>query len=87
MGGAVFGYYANGAIAWGKHPLSPGSYDPQAEQFFNPRTLRWTAWLFRACLIMTPLFLALGFIPRLMAKIAEGRRKRLLRREWGDKTQ
>jgi hypothetical protein len=79
VGGAVFGYYANGALAWGKHPLAPGLSDPLAEKFFNPWALRVTGWVFRACLFVTPLFLALGFLPALMAKLAERRRKRRFR--------
>jgi len=78
VGGAVLGYYANGALAWGKHPLSPGAYDPLAEQFFNPRAGLVIGWIFRVCLLAMPLFLALGFVPSLMAKVAERRRKRRL---------
>jgi predicted Ser/Thr protein kinase len=78
IGGAVCGYYANGALAWGKHPLSPGLSDPLAINFFSPWASRVT-WVFRVCLVITPVFLALGFIPALMAKLAERRRKQRLR--------
>lgn len=76
LGGAVLGYYANGALAWGAHALSPGVYDPLAEKFFSPRASRLMGWTIRACLVATPLFLALGFVPGLMATLAERRRKR-----------
>jgi predicted Ser/Thr protein kinase len=79
LGGAVFGYYANGALAWGKHPIGPGVYDPFADKFFNPWVTKATGWVFRACLIVIPLFLALGFVPALMAKLAERQRLRRLR--------
>ena len=79
VGGAVFGYYANGALAWGNHLLSPGYSDPVAARFFSPRMWRMTGWVFRACLFVTPLFLALGFLPALMAKLVERKRKRRFR--------
>jgi hypothetical protein len=76
VGGAVWGYYANGALAWGTHPLAPGVYDPLAEKFFNSWGANVIPWIFRACLLATPLFLALGLVPGWMAKLAERRRKR-----------
>ena len=76
IGGAVFGYYANGAIAWGKHAISPAVYDPLAEKFFSPLAAKLMHWVFIGAIICTPLFLALGFVPSLMAKISERRRKR-----------
>jgi Protein kinase domain len=79
MGGAAFGWYANGAIAWGKHAIGPNVYDPLAEAFFNPRAAKVTSWVFRTMLVAVPLFLALGFVPALMAKISERRRKRRFR--------
>ncbi len=78
VGGAVLGYYANGALAWGAHALSPTVDDALAAQFFNPRA-GLVGWIFRACLFATPLFLAVGFIPTLMAKLAERRAKRRFR--------
>jgi hypothetical protein len=79
VGGAVLGYYANGALAWGAHAIGPSVYDPSAETFFNPRMGKLTGWIFRGCLICMPLFLALGFIPALMAKLAERRSQRRFR--------
>lgn len=79
VGGAAWGYYANGALAGGAHPLSPGSYDPLADQFFSARAAKVIPWIFRACLLATPLFLAIGLVPGLMAKLAERRRKRRYR--------
>jgi hypothetical protein len=79
VGGAVLGYYANGALAWGKHPLSPSVSDPSAARFFNPLAGMVAGWIFRACLFATPLFLAVGFIPALMAKLAERRSRRRFR--------
>ena len=76
LGGAAFGWYANGAIVWGKHAIGPGAYDPLADAFFNPLSARLTLWVFRVMLVAVPLFLALGFIPTLMAKVSERRRKR-----------
>jgi hypothetical protein len=76
IGGAAFGYYANGAMAWGKHAIGPGVYDPLAEKFFTARTAKFTLWVIRGSLLAMPLFLALGFVPALMAKISERRRKR-----------
>jgi predicted Ser/Thr protein kinase len=73
LGGAAFGWYANGAIAWGRHALSPQAYDPLADRLFNPRAARLTYWAFRAMLVMVPTFFALGFLPSLMAKLAERR--------------
>ncbi len=78
IGGAVLGYYADGALAWGKHVLSPTVHDPVAERFFTPELGR-AQWVFRICLIVTPIFLALGQIPSLMAKLAERRRQRRLK--------
>ncbi len=75
MGGAAFGWYANGAIVWGKHAMGPGIYDPLADKFFNPYAGKFTTWVFRAMLIAVPLFLSLGMIPSLMAKVSERRRK------------
>jgi eukaryotic-like serine/threonine-protein kinase len=79
LGGAVLGYFANGALAWGVHPMAPGVSDPLAVRFFNPRLVTMIGWTFRACMFATPLFLALGSVPALMAKLAERRRKRRLR--------
>lgn len=76
LGGAAFGWYANGAIAWGKHAMSPHVHDPLADAFFNPLSTRLMDWVFRSMLVTVPLFLALGFVPALMAKISERRRKR-----------
>jgi predicted Ser/Thr protein kinase len=75
LGGAAFGWYANGAIVWGRHAMGPGVYDPLAENFFKPYAGKLTVWVFRAMLVAVPLFLALGMIPRLMAKVSEQRRK------------
>ena len=83
IGGAAIGYYANGALAWGKHAISPGAYDPLAEGFFNPLAARFARSVFIGSLIGMPLFLALGFVPSLMAKVNEQRRKRRLQ---GDKS-
>ena len=79
LGGAALGYYATGALAWGMHAIGPGVYDPFADKFFNPRWAKVTGWVFRACLVVMPLFLVLGLLPNLMAKLAERRRQRRLR--------
>ncbi|MGA9778006.1 MAG: protein kinase [Verrucomicrobiia bacterium] len=76
IGGAVFGYYANGAMAWGKHALSPGVYDPLAAKFFTPQATGLTLWVLKGSMVAMPLFLLLGFIPSLMARFSERRRKR-----------
>jgi predicted Ser/Thr protein kinase len=76
MGGLAFGWFTNGALAFGKHALSPTVYDPAAAKFFNPYALRLTNWVFRSLLIVVPLFLALGFLPKLMARISERRRQK-----------
>ncbi len=80
MGGLALGWYASGAMAWGKHALTPNAYDPIADKFFNPRAWRLTNGVFRAMLVLVPLFLALGFLPKLMARISERRMKRRLQR-------
>ncbi len=75
IGGAAFGYYANGAMVFAKHAIGPGVYDLQADQFFNPWSGRFMRWTFIGSILCIPLFLALGFIPSLMAKMSERRRK------------
>jgi len=76
IGGAAFGYYANGAIAWGQHALAPGISDPLAEQFFNPWVAKSMRWVFLVSLICMPVFLALGLVPALMAKLSERRARK-----------
>jgi predicted Ser/Thr protein kinase len=76
MGGAVFGYYASGQIASGKHALGPGLSDPLADQFFNPWAAKLVPRVIMGTLIGIPVFLVLGLVPSLMAKISERRRKR-----------
>ncbi len=76
IGGAVFGCYADGAMAWGKHAIGPGVYDPLADKFFNPWVAKYMRWVFTGSIACIPLFLTLGFVPSLMAKISERRRKR-----------
>jgi hypothetical protein len=76
IGGAAFGYYANGAIVWGLHALGPGVYDPLADKFFNPWIAKSMRWVFTASLLSMPVFLALGLIPTLMAKLSERRARR-----------
>ncbi|HVM49139.1 MAG TPA: serine/threonine-protein kinase [Candidatus Acidoferrum sp.] len=76
LGGAAFGYYATGALAWGIHALSPGAFDPIAARFFNARAVQVTNWVIRASLVMMPIFLALGLLPGLMAKVSDRRRRR-----------
>jgi len=78
IGGAVCGYYANGALAWGKHAIGPGLSDPSADKFFSPWVTKSVRWVFKATLVAMPVFLALGFIPSLMAKFAERRRQKHL---------
>ncbi|HXR45867.1 MAG TPA: serine/threonine-protein kinase [Candidatus Limnocylindrales bacterium] len=75
IGGAAFGYYANGAMVFGKHAIGPGVYDLQADQFFNPWSGRFMRWIFIGSIVCIPVFLTLGFIPSLMAKMSERRRK------------
>jgi len=79
IGGAALGYYANGAIAWGIHALGPGIQDPLADEFFSPWIVRAMRWVLMGSLVCLPVFLALGFLPSLMAKLAERRRQRRLR--------
>ncbi len=74
-GGAVLGYYANGALAWGKHALSPETHDILADKFFNPTITKLMRPLFTGSIIAMPVFLVLGFIPCWMAKLAERRAK------------
>jgi hypothetical protein len=76
LGGAAFGYYANGAVAWGSHALSPHFQDAQAAAFFQPHAARFMDWVIKGSLICMPLFLALGFVPAWMARLAERRRQR-----------
>ena len=73
IGGAAFGWYANGAIVWGKHTLSPQVSDPLAIQFFSPYVSKLISWTFKATIVVAPLFLALGWVPSLMARISERR--------------
>jgi predicted Ser/Thr protein kinase len=76
MGGAVLGWFANGALALGKHAISPTVYDPVADKFFNPGASKLVGWVFRALFVVVPLFLILGFLPKLMAQISERRRQK-----------
>jgi hypothetical protein len=76
LGGAAFGWFASGAIVWGKHAISPRTYDPVADKFFNPMAANLTDWVFKSMLVAVPLFLTLGLIPSLMARISERRRRR-----------
>ena len=76
MGGLVFGWFANGAMAWGKHALAPNAYDAVADKFFNPYAWKFAHGVFRAMFVAVPLFLALGFLPKLMARISERRRRK-----------
>jgi hypothetical protein len=76
MGGLAFGWFANGAMAWGKHVLAPNAYDPVADKFFNAYALKFMHWVFRSMFVAVPLFLAFGFLPKLMARVAERRRKK-----------
>jgi hypothetical protein len=87
LGGAAFGYYANGAMTWARHALGPNvPYDPRAEQFFNPVSVKLAGWVLRLSLVCVPVFLALGFVPTLMARMAERRAGRIRSRsvERGD---
>jgi predicted Ser/Thr protein kinase len=79
IGGAAFGYYANGALVWGRHAIGPGIADPLAARFFNPWLVHSMRGVFLASLICMPVFLALGFVPALMAKLSERRRRLRLR--------
>ena len=76
IGGAAFGYYANGAMSFGKHAIGPGVYDLVADKFFNPWVAKYMRWVFIGSIGCIPLFLALGFIPALMARISEKRRRK-----------
>jgi hypothetical protein len=76
LGGTALGYYASGALAWGAHALSPGISDPVADKFFTSQAVKVTNWVIRGSLVAMPVFLALGFLPGLMAKRAERRRQR-----------
>ena len=76
MGGAAFGYYASGTIAAGMHAIGSGSSDPLAGKFFNTWADKFMRQVFFGSFICMPVFLALGLVPSLMAKISERRRKR-----------
>jgi hypothetical protein len=78
VGGAALGWFANGALAWGAHPLSPQVQDPVAASLFSPYLPRIMPWIFKSTLVAVPVFLSLGLAPGLMARIAE-RRARLAR--------
>jgi len=79
IGGAAFGYYASGALVWAQHALAPGVHDPLADKFFNPWVAQSMRGVFLASLICMPVFLALGFVPALMARLSERRRRLRLR--------
>jgi tRNA A-37 threonylcarbamoyl transferase component Bud32 len=81
LGGAAFGYFANGVVAWGMHALGPNVYDPAADAFFKPHTAKIMNWVLKGSLICMPLFLALGFVPAWMARLAERRTKKRFCRE------
>jgi hypothetical protein len=76
IGGAAFGYYASGAIVWAQHALAPGVSDPVAQQFFDPWIAKSMRMVFLVSLICMPVFLALGFVPALMAKLSERRARK-----------
>jgi hypothetical protein len=76
MGGAAFGYYASGTIAAGMHAIGSGSSDPLAGKFFNTWADKFMRQVFFGSFICMPVFLALGLVPSLMAKISERRRQR-----------
>jgi hypothetical protein len=57
----------------GVHALAPGVSDPVAQQFFNPWLAKASHWVFLVSLICMPVFLALGFVPTLMASLSERR--------------
>jgi hypothetical protein len=76
IGGAAFGYYASGAIVWAQHALAPGVSDPVAQQFFDPWIAKSMRMVFLVSLICMPVFLALGFVPSLMAKLSERRARK-----------
>ncbi len=76
IGGATVGWYANGALAWGVHALSPTSYDAAADRFFNPISARIIRTVFKTMILAVPFFLCLGFLPALMAKVSDRRAKK-----------
>jgi predicted Ser/Thr protein kinase len=86
IGGAALGYCANGALVWGVHALGPGVSDAQADRFFNPWIMKSVRWVFIGSLICIPVFLLLGFIPALMAKLAERRAKKAREKPGGSRT-
>ena len=73
IGGAAMGWLANGALGWGRHVLTPQVNDPVATQFFYPYTARLMSWVFKSMLVAVPVFLTMGFVPTLMARMAERR--------------
>jgi len=76
MGGLVLGYYACGQVVSGKYGMSPHFTDPAANDFFNPWAGKAMDLLFKVLPFLVILFLAIGTLPQLMAKLAERRRKK-----------
>ena len=77
VGGFAVGYYACGQVVAGAHVMSPHSAaDPAANAFFSPWIGKTTDLVFRVIPFCAVLFLAIGFLPQSMAKLAERRRSR-----------
>jgi hypothetical protein len=81
VGGLVIGYYACGQVVVGKYMMGPHVNNPIAGAFFNPWLGKMVDRVFKVIPIVTILFLAIGCIPQLMAKVSERRRKRHFQRD------
>ena len=81
LGGLVIGYYACGQVVVGKYGMGPHVVNPIADAFFNPWVGKMMDKAFKVIPIVTILFLAIGCIPQLMARVSEHRRKRRFHRD------
>ena len=81
LGGLVIGYYACGQVVVGKYGMGPQLDNAIANAFFNPWVGKMMNKAFKVIPIVTILFLAIGCIPQLMAKVSERRRKRRFHRD------
>jgi len=76
VGGLVVGYYACGQVVVGKFVMGPHLVSPAADVFFNPWIGKMVDKVFKVLPFAVIFFLAIGWIPQLMAKSAEHRRMR-----------
>jgi predicted Ser/Thr protein kinase len=76
LGGLAMGYYASGQVVVGKYVMGLHQVNPVAEAFFNPWVNKVVEKVFKMLPFVVILFLAIGCIPQLMAKVDERRRQR-----------